>query len=209
VRPQGAHCDIGAVETFPIDLISHNGLEACWSHGAGQARVPRTHTYHGRQRYFLCAAVFHRLGPACFTPACPGAVVGCPVTIHSGPFTDGSSFIAGRFSASGSADNVTVPALVVPGRQLHLHCEQYRHRLRARLRFHRRRQSRRLCGPGEPVAATVTNWSFTRLRHSRLPNRGRNVGSVFAAYVQATLSIYLRQNLQTATASQSVCPLSP
>jgi len=210
VRPQGAHCDIGAVETFPIDLIGHKGLEACWSQAlAKPAFLELVHTTIDNAT--VCVGAFSTASASvCLTPACPGAVVGCPVTIHSGPFGDGGSFIAGRFSASGSADNVTVPAFVAPSSSCTYTASNIALGYAPDYAFTDDGNRGAYAALVNRFDATVTNSSFTT--DSSVPDcqiAAANIGSVFAAYVQATLSANLRQKLQTATASESVCPLSP
>ena len=208
-RPQGAHCDIGAVETFLIDLISHNGLEACWSRALTKpAFLELVHTTVDNST--LCVAPFSTIsGSACITPACPGAVVGCPITIHSGPFADGGSFIAGRFSASGSADNVTVPALVAPSNSCIYTASNIAIGYAPAYAFTDDGNHGSYAALMNQVALTLTNSFGTDSGVPDCQIAAANIGSVFAAYVQATLSLDLRQKLQTATASQSVCPLSP
>jgi hypothetical protein len=44
----------------------------------------------------------------CYTAACPGGNLGCPITTHTGVFSVGGDFGAGQFSATGSADNLTL-----------------------------------------------------------------------------------------------------
>ena len=210
VRPQGAHCDIGAVETFPIDLIGHKGLEACWSHAlAKPAFLDLVHTTIDSAT--VCVGAFSTgSASVCLTPACPGAVAGCPVTIHSGPFVDGGNFIAGRFSAPGSADNVSVPAFVAPSSSCTYTASNITISYAPDYAFTDDGNRGAYAALVNRFDATVTNSSFTT--DSSVPDcqiAAANIGSVFAAYVQATLSANLRQKLQTATASQSVCPLSP
>jgi hypothetical protein len=41
----------------------------------------------------------------CYTAACPGGTVGCPITTHTGTFSVGADFGAGQFSATGTADS--------------------------------------------------------------------------------------------------------
>jgi predicted outer membrane repeat protein len=209
-RPQGAHCDIGAVETFSIDLIGHKGFEACWSQALTKpAFLELVHTTVDNST--LCVAPFSTIsGSACITPACPGAVVGCPVTIHSGPFADGGSFIAGRFSASGSADDVSVPAFVAPSSSCTYTASNITIGYAPDYAFTDDGNRGAYAALVNRFAATVTNSSF--VTGSGIPDcqiAAASLGQVFAAYVQATLFVDLRQKLQTATASQSVCPLSP
>ena len=116
LRPQGAACDIGAVETFVVDLIGHKGMEACWSKATTEpaflgllstdvegntACIPPFSFSAFNGSTFVTYNV-------CYTAACPGGNVGCPITTHSGSFTDGGDFSAGQFSATGTADNFTM-----------------------------------------------------------------------------------------------------
>jgi hypothetical protein len=98
------------------DLVTHNGFETCWSAALTKPQfldllrsgvdgqtgcVPPsggTVTLPG----FGSVAY-----TACTTPACPGAVPGCPVTTHAGTFS--GDFATGIFSGAGSADTVQVP----------------------------------------------------------------------------------------------------
>lgn len=116
LRPQGAACDIGAVETFVVDLIGHEGTEACWSKAVTQSSFlglvgsnvegntacipPFTfNAFNGTT--FVTYTV-------CYTAACPGGNVGCPITTHTGIFSNGGDFGAGQFSATGTADSFTM-----------------------------------------------------------------------------------------------------
>lgn len=95
------------------DLIAHNGFEACWSQAITQTQ------FLGLQQSGIegaVACVPQSTGlvitggsySLCNTAACPGAVTGCPITLHSGPF--GGTFSGGpaSFSATGSADDIVV-----------------------------------------------------------------------------------------------------
>ena len=94
------------------DLVDHNGFEPCWTQAASKAH------FLGAMRTALdgvasCVpqVVISDTFTACYTAACPGAVVGCPVTTHADPFA--GTFAAGtsEFSATGSADSIVVPIM--------------------------------------------------------------------------------------------------
>ena len=116
VRPQGAACDIGAVETFVVDLIGHKGMEACWSKATTEpAFLALLSTGVEGNTACIPPFTFNAFNgttfvtySVCYTAACPGGNVGCPITTHSGVFTDGGDFGAGKFSATGTADNFTM-----------------------------------------------------------------------------------------------------
>ena len=101
-----------------VDLVTHNGFEACWSHALTEtaflqflqssieglkACVPPTSgTFNagfGDINYSAC----NSLGCANNT------ALGCEVTLHSGAFTGAFGTNDASFSAPGSADNVSGP----------------------------------------------------------------------------------------------------
>ena len=47
----------------------------------------------------------------CYTAACTGGTVGCPITTHTSAFDAGDSFEGGAFGATGTADDVTMPGV--------------------------------------------------------------------------------------------------
>jgi len=105
---------LAAGQAVAGDLVYHNGFDTCWSKaisktlftGAMQSSIEGTTT--------CVAQSSGACGPgctytACSNAACPGSAVGCPITLHANAF--GGTFAAGTssFSATGSADNVTIP----------------------------------------------------------------------------------------------------
>jgi predicted outer membrane repeat protein len=116
LRPQAEACDIGAVETFVIDLIGHKGTEACWSKAVTESSFlglvgsnveGNTACIPPFNFSFFNGSTFENY-TVCYTAACPGGNVGCPITTHTGPFSDGGDFGAGAFSATGTADDLTM-----------------------------------------------------------------------------------------------------
>jgi len=116
LRPQGAACDIGAVETFVVDLIGHKGSEACWSKAVTKSSFLGV-VGSNVEGNTACIPpfVFNFFNGStmvtynvCYTAACPGGNLGCPITTHTGVFSDGGNFSAGQFTATGTADNFTM-----------------------------------------------------------------------------------------------------
>ena len=100
------------------DLIAHNGFETCWSQAITEPQfLDLLKTSIDAQT--IC--VLPSSGScgtgctysACNTAACPGAVDGCPVTIHADAFS--GDFTTGQFTSSGTADDVAVPVTYNPG----------------------------------------------------------------------------------------------
>ncbi|MGA9335481.1 MAG: hypothetical protein WBV39_14475 [Rudaea sp.] len=104
----------GALNAQAVDLVAHNGFEACWSQaqsraqflGLMQSSLEGQTSCIGMNTATVAGTTF----TACNTAACPGGQVGCPVTVHVDPF-DGD-FATGTFAASGSANDVDVPVNV-------------------------------------------------------------------------------------------------
>jgi len=100
----------------PIALIGHKSFEACWSKAVSKP------TFLGLvgsnvEGNTACIPPFAFSAfngttfvqyNVCYTAACPGGTVGCPITTHTGVFSDGDNFGAGQFSATGTADNFTL-----------------------------------------------------------------------------------------------------
>jgi len=103
------------------DLVIHNGFEACWSravtdvqfYGLMQSAIEGTTICVPPQSGGGGGATYS----ACDAPACPGGASGCPITLHSGPFS--GNLAGGAFEAAGSADDVNVDVayqvLGIPG----------------------------------------------------------------------------------------------
>ena len=92
------------------DLVDHNGFEACWTHAITES-VFLTAMRDAIDGVTSCVPL-QDLGSgvtACYTTACPGSAVGCPVISRANPFT--GTFAAGtsEFSATGSADDFQIP----------------------------------------------------------------------------------------------------
>jgi hypothetical protein len=101
----------GQPQAAVVDLVAHNGFEACWSQAITKATFLQLVQDSVNDRSF-CIGKSSGSGPgvtyeACNTNACAGNTVGCPVTTHAGVF--GGDFVTGSFSATGTADTVTVP----------------------------------------------------------------------------------------------------
>jgi uncharacterized delta-60 repeat protein len=101
----------------PVDLIGHKGGEACWSKAMTQSAFLGL-VGSNVEGNTACIPPFNFVWvngqtvgsyTMCYTAACPGAAVGCPVTTHTSAFGVGDSFEAGAFSATGTADNIAMP----------------------------------------------------------------------------------------------------
>lgn len=93
-----------------VDLVIHNGFEDCWSQALTKpAFLALLQNSLDGQTTCVPPISGTQTGinyTACYTAACPGGATGCPVTVHPGVFS--GDFGTGDFSASGTADNVTV-----------------------------------------------------------------------------------------------------
>jgi len=94
-----------------VDLVDHNGFEACWSKAIPEATFLGLIQATIDGKTFCVPEVSGSASgytyDACNTAACPGNVVGCPVTTHAGSFS--GDFATGDFSSTGTADDVSVP----------------------------------------------------------------------------------------------------
>jgi uncharacterized delta-60 repeat protein len=107
----------------PVDLIGHKGGEACWSKAVTEpAFLGLVGGNVESNTACIPPFVFNAFNGtsfitynACYTAACPGGNVGCPITTHTGTFGDGGEFAAGQFSATGTADNMTMAAVSAYG----------------------------------------------------------------------------------------------
>lgn len=107
-----------AFAAIGVDLVDHNGFEACWSKAVTKATfLQRIRDSVDGQTFCVGESSDSGAGvsyDACNTPACPGNVVGCPVVAHADAFS--GDFGTGSFSASGSADDISVPiSYATPG----------------------------------------------------------------------------------------------
>jgi len=101
----------GSTAQNPLDLIIHNGFEACWSTAITKPQFLGLlkSTIDGRIACILYVS-YAQSGfnwEICNTPACPNNVGGCPVTLRAGTFN--GDFGTGAFSAPGTTDDITVP----------------------------------------------------------------------------------------------------
>jgi hypothetical protein len=94
-----------------VDLVGHNGFEACWSNAITKTTFLDLIQATIDDKTFCVPQVSGSASgytyDACNTAACPGNVVGCPVTTHAGSFS--GDFVTGDFSSTGTADDVSVP----------------------------------------------------------------------------------------------------
>jgi len=97
----------------PVDLIGHKGGEACWSKAVtkssflglvGSNVEGNTACIPPFVFNFFNGTAFVTYN-VCYTAACPGGNVGCPITTHTGTFGVDGDFGAGQFTATGTADS--------------------------------------------------------------------------------------------------------
>jgi uncharacterized delta-60 repeat protein len=103
-------------DVTPVDLIGHKGGEACWSKAVtepaflglvGSNVEGNTACIPPFAFNFFNGSTFVTYN-VCYSAACPGGNLGCPITTHTGVFSDGGDFGAGQFSATGTADSFTL-----------------------------------------------------------------------------------------------------
>jgi hypothetical protein len=105
----------GSTAQSALDLIIHNGFEACWSTAITkpQLRDLLKSTIDGRTGCILYAgyAAAGLNWEICNTQACAGGVGGCPVTFHAGTFTGdfGAGDFTASFSSPGTTDDISIP----------------------------------------------------------------------------------------------------
>jgi hypothetical protein len=100
----------GSTAQSVFDLVSHDGFEACWPKaitkpqflGLLKSAIDGT---TGCMLYVAYADSGFNW-QMCLTPACPGGVGGCPVTLRAGTFN--GNFATGAFSGPGTTDDVSV-----------------------------------------------------------------------------------------------------
>jgi len=107
----------------PVDLIGHKGGEACWSKALTQPAFLGL-VGSNVEGNTACMPPFNfqwfngmTFGSylMCYTAACPGATPGCPIKTHTSAFGAGDSFEGGAFSATGTADDISMPGTGATG----------------------------------------------------------------------------------------------
>jgi len=214
VRPQGAACDIGAVETYVVDLIGHKGMEACWSKAVSKptflglvgsnvegntACIPPFAFAAFNGTTFVQYSV-------CYTAACPGGNLGCPITTHTGAFSDGGNFGAGQFTATGTADNFTLAGFSSLG-TCNYNASGITTSYAADYVFTDDGNHGDYAALLNQLTALPT--AVTLSGAGSDPNCGLSATylySYFQAYATLGMSAGLQQKLQNPTAGQSVCP---
>ena len=107
----------------PIALIGHKSFEACWSKAVTEpAFLGLVGSNVEGNTACIPPFVFTAFNGTtfvqynvCYAAACPGGNLGCPITTHTGAFSDGGNFGAGQFSATGTADNLTMAGVSAYG----------------------------------------------------------------------------------------------
>ena len=97
-----------------VDLVDHNGFEACWSKALTKAQfLAAMDAAVGASGTTFCSGPISGSASggisytACGNADCPGGATGCPVTIRSAGFS--GDVPTGAFTASGTADDFSVP----------------------------------------------------------------------------------------------------
>jgi predicted outer membrane repeat protein len=209
VRPQGAHCDIGAVETFAVDLIGHKGYEECWSKALTKPGFLDLIQSDIEGNVACLPPIFTTAtNYACNTAACPGGAMGCPLTTQASAFGVNGSFSDGNFSAAGSVSDVSVPVTLGGS---------YNCTIKASGIATSYTPSYVFTDDGNfgEYAALLNRFEVT-LTVNSLSSTDVNcgvyaavVGPMFTNNAQAAVASSLRQKLQDSTIGQSVCPKSP
>lgn len=114
-RSLAAACALaaGTAAAQTVDLVDHNGFEACWSKALTKAQfLAAMDAAVGVDGTTFCTGPVSGSGSgitytACGNPDCAGGAIGCPVTIHSAGFS--GDFATGAFTASGTADDFSAP----------------------------------------------------------------------------------------------------
>jgi len=214
LRPQGAACDIGAVETFVVDLIGHKGLEACWSKAVskptflglvGSNVEGNTACIPPFAFNFFNGTTFVQYS-VCYTAACPGGNLGCPITTHTAAFSDGGNFGAGQFSATGTADNFTLAAVGSFG-TCNYSASGITTSYASDYIFTDDGNSGDYAALFNSFTATPTNVGLGGAGSD--PNCGISVNYLYPylfAYATLGMSAGLQQKLRNPTVGQSVCP---
>lgn len=216
LRPQGAACDIGAVETFVVDLIGHKGMEACWSKAVtepaflglvGSNVEGNTACIPPFVFNFFNGSTFVTYS-VCYTAACPGGNVGCPITTHGGAFSDGGDFGAGKFTATGTADNFTLAGVSGFG-TCNYSASGITTSYASDYVFTDDGNHGGYAALLNQFTAAPTNMGLGGSGSD--PNCGASVAYLypyFYAYATLGMSVGLKQKLQNPTVGQSVCPVA-
>lgn len=207
VRKQGAHCDMGAVEAFTVDLIGHKSFSSC----ATGATSPAGFLDPIRQQIdgaITCAApIANGSFIACYTNAC-GGVAGCPLTTHVGTFS--GSFGDGTFAATGSIDNITMPVYITP---LNLTCEYQVTNISARFApeflFTDDGNFGDYAALLNRFTMTPSGYSVISVGDPMCQNFAGSIGSAVVSLAALEAQATLAMNIREVTQGRSVCPPGP
>lgn len=93
-----------------VDLVDHNGFEACWSKAITKPQfLDLLHASIDGASGCIAQTSGSAAGidySACTNADC-GGQIGCPVTVHAGTFS--GDFGTGAFSGPGTADDISIP----------------------------------------------------------------------------------------------------
>lgn len=211
-RPQGAHCDIGAVEIFAVDLIGHKGAEACWSQalaepaflGLMQSSIDGAVTCIAPVSGSIAGLAY----TACNTAACAGGAMGCPVTTHAGPLASSGAFASGNFSGTGSVDDFSLPVTFTGLGSCTYDATGIATRYAPEYIFTDDGNFGVYAALLNRSTVSVTDYEISSGNITCQAFSG-NVGPAMADIAQKALTARFGQNLRDASAGQSVCPLTP
>lgn len=201
----------------PIDLIGHKGQEACWSKAVTKstllteiataiegdtACIPPFGFQSFNGSYFVAYTV-------CYTAACPGGAVGCPITTHTGAFGVDGDFASGRFTATGSADNLTLPAVSAYG-TCNYSATAITTSYATDYIFTDDGNFGDYAALLNGIGATPTSENLSGTGSDpNCPGSAAFLYPYFVANATLGLSAGLQQKLQAPTVGQSVCPATP
>lgn len=201
---------MSAFNAQAVDLVTHNGFEACWSQALTKPQfLGLMQSSFDNQTFCMQPQTLNLSGfpvTLCNTPACAGGQSGCPVTLHSGAFSGDAS--SGTFGGSGTADDVTVP---VGGT---LNCEVDVANIDATI------------NPDYNVIADGNNGVYTAsLTQAPVSLDGSQItfsttdfgcqaalaglGNTLVSQLETAVTAVAEAQLRAATLDKSICPLTP
>jgi uncharacterized delta-60 repeat protein len=201
-----------------VDLIGHKGGEACWSKAVTEPAFLGL-VGSSVEGNTACIAPFlvtwvngQTVGSytMCYTAACPGGAVGCPITTHTSAFDAGDSFEGGAFGATGTADDVAMPGVGGTG-TCNVTATAFTTSYLTDYVFTDDGNHGDYAALLNQFTAVPTNFVLVPSGGSD-PNCGVAISYMypyFYAFATVGMSAGLQQKLQGPTVGQSVCPATP
>ena len=211
VRPQGAQCDMGAVEVFTTERIFRDSFEegVCSGDAVSKAAF-LTRVRSAIDGATVCIPPFSGsyagiFVTACTNNSCAGGAPGCPVTITAAPFADGGDFGAGHLTSTGTASDVTFPVNI----EFVGNCEYTASGITTSYAL-----DYIFTPDGGGVFAALLNRFVPAATiqtltspNSTCNNFGPNVQGAFANEGSEAVAAAVRPAIEAATLEQTVCPL--